>query len=114
MMRKWFNSWGMVPFYLFVAVGLWLLWIGSSALLGYGSYPHGDRVVFGISALVVGLLTTIGILAARWSELRDWNNGICRESGKPWKHFDTDSQGGRGYNDGAGHGTWISYPGVDV
>ena len=38
-----------------------------------------------------------------------WNNGICRESDKPWKFYTEDSQGGRGYTDGEGHYCWISY-----
>ena len=46
-------------------------------------------------------------------EINRWNNGICRESSKPWERFATDSQGGRGYKDSLGNYTWISWPGVD-
>jgi len=46
-------------------------------------------------------------------ERREWNGGICRENGLPWKYFDTDSQGGRGYKAGDRY-CWISYPGIDT
>jgi hypothetical protein len=42
-------------------------------------------------------------------ERRIWNGGICKISNKPWKFFDTDSQGGRGYSDGEGNDCWLSY-----
>lgn len=45
----------------------------------------------------------------RAREKREWNNGICAASGKPWQHFDCDSQGGRGYKDGCGNWLWVSY-----
>lgn len=32
-------------------------------------------------------------------EIRKWNNGISAKTGRPWIHFDNDSQGGRGYHD---------------
>jgi len=38
-----------------------------------------------------------------------WNNGYCRESGKPWQYFDRDSQGGLGYDDGEGNILWLSW-----
>lgn len=61
----------------------------------------------------VTLLIITPMLLMMWcglsSERKEWNNGICAVSGKPWKRFDTDSQGGRGYTDGAGHYCWISY-----
>lgn len=68
--------------------------------------------------LIVGnsdptLLIIVPLLLGMWwalsSERKEWNNGICAVSGKPWKCFDIDSQGGRGYTDGAGHYCWISY-----
>ena len=46
-------------------------------------------------------------------DLRDWNGGIA-PCGNEWVYFDTDSQGGRGYNCADRcHGTWISYPWID-
>ena len=41
-----------------------------------------------------------------------WNKGICRETGEPWKYFDTDSHGGRGYKSGE-YVCWISWPFID-
>jgi hypothetical protein len=45
-------------------------------------------------------------------EKRAWNNGRCPKCNAEWEHFDTDSQGGRGYkcSAGCGYGPWISYP----
>ena len=40
---------------------------------------------------------------------KSWNRGMCRRCKAPWKYFDTDSQGGRGYKCGNGHYTWISW-----
>ena len=57
-------------------------------------------------ALMVGVGT-----CAKNNEAKSWNNGVCEECNTPWKNFDTDSQGGRGYKCGCGefHTTWISY-----
>lgn len=58
-------------------------------------------------------LTLIFLIVIVWlainSEYKEWNNGVCKKSCKPWKHFDNDSQGGRGYTDGQGNYCWISY-----
>lgn len=54
-----------------------------------------------------------GGIYQRLTEKREWNNGISKNSGKPWKFFDYDSQGGRGYEDGKGNCIWISYK-VDI
>jgi len=50
----------------------------------------------------------IGGIFTRNHEKKMWNNGICKETGLPWKHFDNDSQGGRGYESG-GHYFWVSW-----
>ena len=44
-----------------------------------------------------------------------YNNGLCRECGSPLRHFDNDSQGGRGYccDNCDSRNVWISYPWVD-
>jgi hypothetical protein len=49
---------------------------------------------------------------ARSSEKKRWNNGVCSVNGIPWEHFDTDSQGGRGYKADE-HYMWASYR-IDV
>lgn len=63
----------------------------------------------GIVLTAVSILVA-GILWARFSEKKDWNNGICAVCHTPWKSFAMDSQGGRGYKCGCGnHKAWISY-----
>jgi len=59
---------------------------------------------------MIAILVAIPLmmLNQRNKEKRIWNNGICAKSGKPWKSFDQDSQGGRGYTDGKNY-CWISY-----
>lgn len=54
----------------------------------------------------------LGLIGSRL-ERREWNNGICKQTGQPWRYFDTDSQGGRGYNSGQYY-IWISWPGIDT
>ena len=61
-----------------------------------------------IPGIVILTVMLIGGIWQRRNEKREWNGGICAASGKPWKLFDHDSQGGRGYTDGANH-CWISY-----
>jgi hypothetical protein len=63
-------------------------------------------------AIVVLALIGYGGYCARNSEKKVWNNGICAEYGEPWRHFDNDSQGGRGYKC-RDQFCWISYN-VDV
>lgn len=65
-----------------------------------------DTTLLGVVCLVFAL----GILCGFIHDLRVWNGGYCKQSGKPWRRFDTDSQGGRGYSDGEGHYCWISWP----
>jgi len=62
-----------------------------------------------VPLLVMALLAALAYLGER----RVWNGGVCSASGEPWRHFDTDSMGGRGYTDGAGHTCWISWQGID-
>ena len=64
-----------------------------------------------ILLLVIGL--NIVIYAIR-SEIKTFNNGFCKVCGQKLKHFDTDSQGGRGYTCPSMHyPVWISYHCVD-
>jgi hypothetical protein len=65
-----------------------------------------------IPGIVILTVMLIGGIWQRRNEKREWNNGICAESGKPWRKFDCDSQGGRGYTDGVNY-CWISYA-VDI
>lgn len=45
----------------------------------------------------------------RKKEKKEWNNGVCAESGKPWILFDETRHIGRGYTDNCGNYIWISY-----
>jgi len=55
---------------------------------------------------VIGVVVGFGVMGfmiagAVWqcfNERRDWNDGICPRCLTPWRSFDVDSQGGRGYN----------------
>ena len=64
-----------------------------------------------IILICLPLLMMVGGIWGYFSEQRRWNNGIS-PSGKPWRLFDHDSQGGRGYTDGTFY-CWISWPGID-
>ena len=47
-------------------------------------------------------------------EYKYFNHGICPYCGTKLRHFDTDSQGGRGYTCGkCNYYTWVSYGIVD-
>lgn len=63
-------------------------------------------LIFGLTLLTLMLY---GSVWAYRTDKKKWNNGICIQSGQPWKCFDMDSQGGRGYDDGRGNSIWISY-----
>jgi hypothetical protein len=65
-----------------------------------------------IPGIVILLVAFVGGLIVRAKEKKDWNNGICAESGKSWVSRDVDSQGGRLYSDMTGHSIWVSW-GVD-
>ena len=63
--------------------------------------------------LMVLLFITLIIIGIAW-EKRDYNNGICKYCGKPLRHFDTDSQGGRLYTcPNFCNLVCVSYPCVD-
>ncbi len=67
-------------------------------------------------ALGVALALAFGALMlwARSREKAAFNGGDCPDCGTPWRHFDNDSQGGRGYTcDTCPRGVWVSYPGID-
>jgi hypothetical protein len=56
---------------------------------------------------IVGLSTIglmiIGVIWARESEKRKWNNGVCSKCKEQWVLFDVDSQGGRMYKCNCGY-----------
>ena len=58
------------------------------------------------------ILVLCGIIWAYMHERKEWNGGYCRKHKKKWRHFDNDSQGGRGYTDGKCY-IWISYPNLE-
>lgn len=58
---------------------------------------------------VIAFLLFLGVFLARRAEKKAWNKGFCKKTGYPWKHFDTDSQGGRLYKAGLGNYCDISY-----
>jgi hypothetical protein len=58
---------------------------------------------------IIFMVLAVGCTYYRFYEKRMWNKGICQKSGKSWKLFDNDSQGGRGYMDEDGNCIWISY-----
>ena len=67
------------------------------------------------SSLIIGIVVLIVIfIIGIFSEKKDYNNGICPKCNQRLHHFDTDSQGGRGYIcDKCNYTTWISYPFID-
>jgi len=77
-------------------------------------------IEFGIPiaiAIALVLFLSIGVPWEIRLERRVWNGWRCRAHGRPWIHFDTDSQGGRGYacrHPTTPCGTWISYRRVDA
>ena len=69
-----------------------------------------------IILVVVGLFIGIGILCAIRNEKKGFNDGICPICGEKLKHFDNDSQGGRGYccpSTKHRYYTWVSYKFID-
>lgn len=71
-------------------------------------------IIVCIIIAIVGICILCGILYGIKVERKKFNNGVCPKCGKQLKHFDTDSQGGRGYccND-CHYFTWVSYDCVD-
>lgn len=64
-----------------------------------------------IGIILLAVMLFGGLFSYR-TEKKLWNNGISAKSGIPWKSFDMNSQGGRGYTDGIDY-IWISYSWVD-
>ena len=60
--------------------------------------------------LVLLVLIAFGMIIARNSEKKEYNDGICTKCGNKLRLFDEDSQGGRGYHcDKCGRFVWVSY-----
>ncbi len=60
-------------------------------------------------ALILLILGILGCALGWFLDARGWNGGICAKTGESWKHFDNDSQGGRGYKSGP-YTLWVSWP----
>lgn len=60
------------------------------------------------------IVMIVGILAGIYLESSGYNDGVCPVCGKELRHFDTDSQGSRGYScDNCNYTAWVSYSVVD-
>ena len=60
--------------------------------------------------LVIFLVIVVGMTVTRNHEKKEYNNGICPKCGGRLIYFDSDSQGGRGYNcDKCNNFVWVSY-----
>ena len=67
-----------------------------------------DSIIVVICALLISFIIFGGMIVKK-SEKKRWNNGICKECGLKWIHFDTDSQGGRMYRCDNWHYCNVSY-----
>jgi hypothetical protein len=78
-------------------------------LVVFASFQYGPRLFFMVYVPVV-LLS----IPCWWWERRAWNRGRCRKHRRRWSYFDTDSQGGHGFQCHhyieKGCVTWISWP----
>lgn len=60
--------------------------------------------------IILIICLILGIIITRIKEKKAYNNGYCPNCGEKLRHFDTDSQGGRGYTcKKCGYTTWVSY-----
>lgn len=67
-------------------------------------------ILFYILIALVVLIWIAGFWIAYNSEKKSYNNGKCPCCGNELKLFDTDSQGGRGYEcPKCDYTTWVSY-----
>ena len=81
-----------------------------------------DDLMVGYVGISIGVFVLLLMVVGGWFqfryERRIWNGGF-HSCGDPWKLFDMDSQGGRGYicrspqHEQMPH-IWISYPKVDA
>lgn len=66
-----------------------------------------------IIVFIVLIAITVPIVGVHMERVA-YNGGVCRHCKTKLRHFDNDSQGGRGYVcDKCGYVTWVSYNCVD-
>lgn len=63
--------------------------------------------------IIILIISIIGFVVGNMIEKKGFNGGICPHCNKRLRNFDTDSQGGRGYNCDCGYHTWVSYKYID-
>jgi hypothetical protein len=61
-----------------------------------------------IGWIIVAVIVLVAAYA-RGAEKRDWNGGRCDVCRHPWRRFDCDSAGARGYTCFCARRIWISY-----
>ncbi|KKK78571.1 hypothetical protein LCGC14_2842220 [marine sediment metagenome] len=60
------------------------------------------------------IVLCLGVFWAYCGEKRDYNKGRCPKCYGELRHFDNDSQGGRGYCcENRDYYTWVSYPFIE-
>lgn len=70
--------------------------------------------LFEVVAITLIVLSAPFLFLAIHLEKKSFNDGKCIKCGSRLRHFDTDSQGGRGYKCGkCSYHTWVSYNCVD-
>ena len=63
-----------------------------------------------IVILITGIVVMLYLFCWVYKQdLKDWNNGYCKECNSPWKAFDVDSSGAVGFKCSCGRCIWISY-----
>lgn len=63
-----------------------------------------------IACILVLSMIVVGAIVARYLEKKDFNKGICPKCNNKLKHFDSDSDGNRGYTcPNCDYTTWCSY-----
>ncbi len=65
------------------------------------------------SGIVLLIIMIVGGIQGYKNEKKIWNKGLCLSCGSKWRNFDTDSQGGRGYNCDCKRTIWISWKSID-
>ena len=72
-----------------------------------------NTIMIVILSLIVFLFIGMAIIGFIF-EKKDFNDGYCQYCGSKLRHFDTDSQGGRGYVcDKCHYHLWISWKMID-
>ena len=71
-------------------------------------------IIIGLVILIPIIICCLLMFYIPHYEKEEFNNGICKVCGQKLNHFDTDSQGGRGYTCPERHYyVWVSYHSVD-